>query len=138
MLKQRLSVHEPSIMCGEFMYEEGEGLEDDEVAENAAHLCKRLEALPGICNRAYKRDSHSYGCFHFGQTHSPRQVLPGLFMKAAINTWAVGLCMRAHCGQPLQVLRGETVVCCQFLKSLVVCCEAELDRVCSTSASQCR
>ena len=47
VLKQRLSVHEPSIMCGEFMYEEGEGLEDDEVAENAAHLSKRLEALPG-------------------------------------------------------------------------------------------
>ena len=48
VLKQRLSVHEPSIMCGEFMYEEGEGLEDDEVAENAAHLGKRLEALPGV------------------------------------------------------------------------------------------
>ena len=44
-------MHEPSIMCGEFMYEEGEGLEDDEVAENAAHLGKRLEALPGMQQR---------------------------------------------------------------------------------------
>ena len=65
VLKQRLSVHEPSIMCGEFMYEEGEGLEDDEVAENTAHLNKRLEALPGMgqgVSRATPGSFHSCGC----------------------------------------------------------------------------
>eukprot|EP00955_Chlamydomonas_euryale_P029129 306891-Chlamydomonas_euryale.AAC.1 len=32
IVKKRLAVAVPMLQCGEFFYEEGEGLEDDEVA----------------------------------------------------------------------------------------------------------
>lgn len=37
----------PNLICGEFMYEEGEGLEDDEREEYEEMLVKPLAALPG-------------------------------------------------------------------------------------------
>ena len=47
VLKKRLSVNVPMLMCGNFMYEEGEGLEEDEVEANAALLPRALALLPG-------------------------------------------------------------------------------------------
>ena len=47
MLKKRLAMNEPTIMAGGFLYEEGEGLEDDEAAANAALLLRPLAGLPG-------------------------------------------------------------------------------------------
>lgn len=40
-------MNEPTIMAGGFLYEEGEGLEDDEAAANAALLPRPLADLPG-------------------------------------------------------------------------------------------
>ncbi len=47
VLKKRLAMNEPTIMAGGFLYEEGEGLEPDEAAANAALLPRALAALPG-------------------------------------------------------------------------------------------
>ncbi|KAK9841863.1 hypothetical protein WJX81_007903 [Elliptochloris bilobata] len=47
VLKKRLAMNEPTIMACGFMYEEGEGLQDDEVAANAALLPRVLADLPG-------------------------------------------------------------------------------------------
>ena len=40
-------MNEPTVMAGGFLYEEGEGLEDDEAAANAALLPRPLAELPG-------------------------------------------------------------------------------------------
>ncbi len=52
MLKGALAIACPTIECGEFLYEEGEGLEDDEVAMYNSLLPRTLNALPGggICS----------------------------------------------------------------------------------------
>lgn len=47
VLKGRLSVHQPTIICDGFVYEEGEDLDEEEVAANAANLPKTLQSLPG-------------------------------------------------------------------------------------------
>jgi hypothetical protein len=48
VLKKKLSLVEPTIRTdGGFEYEEGEGLDEDEVAANAARLPVALNALPG-------------------------------------------------------------------------------------------
>jgi len=47
VLKGRLSVHQPTIMCDGFVYEEGEDLDEDELEANAANLPKTLQSLPG-------------------------------------------------------------------------------------------
>ncbi len=47
VVKKRLAVNQPTLLCGDFMYEEGEGLEEDEVEAFAALLPKPLAALPG-------------------------------------------------------------------------------------------
>jgi hypothetical protein len=47
VLKQRLAFVHPMITYDNFMYEEGEDLDEDEVAENAAHLPTALADLPG-------------------------------------------------------------------------------------------
>ncbi|GAB4815134.1 hypothetical protein N2152v2_002180 [Parachlorella kessleri] len=47
VVKGRLSLVEPSLSCGAFQYDEGEGLEEDEVAFNAALLARPLCELPG-------------------------------------------------------------------------------------------
>ena len=47
VLKKRLAMNEPSIMCGGFAYEEGADLEEDEVADNARLLPLPLDKLPG-------------------------------------------------------------------------------------------
>jgi len=48
VLKKRLALNEPTVMtAGGFLYEEGEGLEADEAAANAALLPRPLAALPG-------------------------------------------------------------------------------------------
>lgn len=47
VLKGSLSVHQPTIMCDDFVYEEGDDLDEDELAANAANLPKALQALPG-------------------------------------------------------------------------------------------
>ena len=48
VLKKRLSLVEPTVRTdGGFEYEEGEGLDDDEVAANRAKLPLALSALPG-------------------------------------------------------------------------------------------
>lgn len=47
MLRGALAVACPALECGEFLYEEGEGLEEDEVAMYASLLPRTLAALPG-------------------------------------------------------------------------------------------
>ncbi|GLC36066.1 hypothetical protein PLESTB_000169600 [Pleodorina starrii] len=47
VIKKRLAVSTPNLVCGGFMYEEGEGLDEDEVAAYAALLPRTLSALPG-------------------------------------------------------------------------------------------
>lgn len=48
MVKGRLAVNEPNLdSAGGFRYEEGEGLEEDEVEANAALLPLVLSELPG-------------------------------------------------------------------------------------------
>ena len=47
VLKKRLSMNDPSIMAGNFAYEEGDDLEPEEVAANARLLPITLESLPG-------------------------------------------------------------------------------------------
>ncbi|CAD7698859.1 unnamed protein product [Ostreobium quekettii] len=47
VLKSRLSFNMPTIMCGDFLYEEGDGLEDDELEMYSSWLPKTLSALPG-------------------------------------------------------------------------------------------
>lgn len=47
VLKGRLSVHQPTIMCDGFVYEEGEDLDEEELQANAANLPKTLQSLPG-------------------------------------------------------------------------------------------
>ena len=48
VLKGRLSVHQPTIMCDGFVYEEGEDLNEEELEANAANLPKTLHSLPGV------------------------------------------------------------------------------------------
>ncbi|KAG2429091.1 hypothetical protein HXX76_011331 [Chlamydomonas incerta] len=47
VIKRRLAVNSPNLLAGGFLYEEGEGLEDDEVAAYAALLPRPLAELPG-------------------------------------------------------------------------------------------
>ena len=47
VLKGRLSVHQPTVMCDGFVYEEGEDLDEEELQTNAANLPKTLQSLPG-------------------------------------------------------------------------------------------
>lgn len=47
VVRKRLSVNTCNVMSGDFLYEEGEGLEDDEVASYAAMLSRPLSSLPG-------------------------------------------------------------------------------------------
>ena len=47
VVRKRLAVNEPYLMAGGVSYEEGEGLEEDEVAENAAKLPVAMRDLPG-------------------------------------------------------------------------------------------
>lgn len=47
VLKKSLSMNEPSVMAGNFSYEEGGDLEPDEVASNARLLPLMLDKLPG-------------------------------------------------------------------------------------------
>ncbi|KAG2496953.1 hypothetical protein HYH03_004959 [Edaphochlamys debaryana] len=47
VIKKRLAVNTPNLLAGGFLYEEGEGLEDDEQAAYAALLPRPLAALPG-------------------------------------------------------------------------------------------
>ena len=50
VLKGRLSVHRPTVMCNNFVYKEGEDLNEDEAQANAANLPKTLQVLPGALN----------------------------------------------------------------------------------------
>ena len=47
MLKRDLALVEPTISSPGFQYEEGEGMEADELAAMAAKLAKPLRDLPG-------------------------------------------------------------------------------------------
>lgn len=47
MLRGALAVACPALECGEFLYEEGEGLEEDEVAMYTSLLPRTLATLPG-------------------------------------------------------------------------------------------
>ncbi|KAK9806335.1 hypothetical protein WJX72_010622 [[Myrmecia] bisecta] len=47
VLKKHLGINEPTVTCGDFMYEEGSGLDDSEVAFNAKNLPLALASLPG-------------------------------------------------------------------------------------------
>ncbi|KXZ51045.1 hypothetical protein GPECTOR_14g32 [Gonium pectorale] len=47
VIKKRLAVNTPNLLAGGFLYEEGEGLEEDEVEAYAAMLTKTLAQLPG-------------------------------------------------------------------------------------------
>ena len=44
VLKGRPSVHQPTVMCDSFVYEEGEDF-DEELRANAANLLKTLQTL---------------------------------------------------------------------------------------------
>jgi len=46
VLKKALAVSVPMLQCGDFLYEEGEGLEEDEVEMYAAMLPRPLSGLP--------------------------------------------------------------------------------------------
>ena len=48
VLKGRLSVHQPTVMCDGFVCEEGEDLDQEELQANAANLPKTLQSLPGM------------------------------------------------------------------------------------------
>ena len=47
VLKKRLAMNEPTVMCGNFSYEEGADLEEDEVEANQKLLAIQLNQLPG-------------------------------------------------------------------------------------------
>ena len=47
VLKGQAALVEPCIYAGNFLYDEGEGLEDDEIAAMAAKLGTALQELPG-------------------------------------------------------------------------------------------
>ena len=47
VLKKRLAMNEPTVMCGNFSYEEGADLEEDEVEANQKLLAIQLNRLPG-------------------------------------------------------------------------------------------
>uniref|UniRef100_A0A7S3RAN3 SUMO-activating enzyme subunit n=1 Tax=Dunaliella tertiolecta TaxID=3047 RepID=A0A7S3RAN3_DUNTE len=47
VLKRHLAVNVPFLTCGDFMYEEGEGLEEDEVETYRALLPRAISKLPG-------------------------------------------------------------------------------------------
>lgn len=47
VVRKRLAVSTPYLIAGGFMYEEGGGMEPDEVEDNARHLPVALAALPG-------------------------------------------------------------------------------------------
>lgn len=47
VLKARMAFNHPMIVADDFLYEEGDDLEEDEVEENARHLPCALSALPG-------------------------------------------------------------------------------------------
>lgn len=47
VLKKRLAMNEPTVMCDGFAYEEGADLEPDEVAANQKLLPVALDKLPG-------------------------------------------------------------------------------------------
>ena len=47
VLKKRLAMNEPSVMCGNLGYEEGADLEEDEVEANQKLLGIPLDQLPG-------------------------------------------------------------------------------------------
>jgi ubiquitin-like 1-activating enzyme E1 B len=47
VVKKRLAVSVPMLQCGDFLYEEGEGLEDDEIEMYQALLKRPLAQLPG-------------------------------------------------------------------------------------------
>ncbi|GIL75048.1 hypothetical protein Vretifemale_4869 [Volvox reticuliferus] len=47
VIKKRLAVNTPNLLCGGFLYEEGEGLEEDEVEAYTAMLPRTLASLPG-------------------------------------------------------------------------------------------
>ncbi|KAF5837889.1 hypothetical protein DUNSADRAFT_3722 [Dunaliella salina] len=47
VLKRHLAVNVPFLTCGDFMYEEGDGLEEDEVASYRSMLPRAISKLPG-------------------------------------------------------------------------------------------
>ncbi|KAG1673881.1 hypothetical protein FOA52_012906 [Chlamydomonas sp. UWO 241] len=47
VVKKRLAVSVPMLQCGDFLYEEGEGLEEDEIEMYQALLKRPLAKLPG-------------------------------------------------------------------------------------------
>jgi hypothetical protein len=47
VVKGALGLEEPTLQCEKFMFEDVEGLDDDEVATYASHLGKVLVDLPG-------------------------------------------------------------------------------------------
>ena len=66
VLKGRLSVHQPTIMCDGFMYEEGEDLDEDELAANAANLPKMLQTLPGgVLSTPPTKKTMQPDCHHY-------------------------------------------------------------------------
>ena len=46
VVRKKLAVAQPTVMCEAFMYEEGPDLDEDEVEGHAAHLPKILADLP--------------------------------------------------------------------------------------------
>ena len=47
VVRKQLAVNQATVRCGDFSYEEGEGLEEDEVELYSAFLPRLLADLPG-------------------------------------------------------------------------------------------
>lgn len=71
MAKQRLAVNQPTLMAGDFLYEEGDGLEEDEVELYQALLPVR-EGWRGLW-RAWSAPHLAPGACR----HSARHTCPG-------------------------------------------------------------
>ena len=54
VLKKHLGMHQPTIACSGFMYEEGEDLDEEEVQAHAVNLPKVLQSLPGNGSKSCK------------------------------------------------------------------------------------
>jgi len=81
VLKGRLSVHQPTIMCDGFVYEEGEDLDEEELEANAANLPKTLHSLPGVhCQMCIARCALPFKQCHFISAQLDTSIARSLFL----------------------------------------------------------
>ena len=81
VLKKSLSVVEPTVRTDAgFEYEEGEGLDEDEVAVNRAKLPLPLDQQAGWCNPLHEQMNKAV------RTHAPAPAAKGGLLLRALNT----------------------------------------------------